>query len=186
MWAEWLKPMWPRRKCSAVNTDSRTGLVWIPSSVLDRTIEVLRSSGHPEEPHEGVAYWAGTRAGGQTFVTTCIAPAARTTEGSFATSSRTNAEVIMYLASAHLELIGQVHSHPGAFVGHSGGDDRRALMPYEGFLSIVVPSYGQLGMLPLTRCGIHIFENSRFRRMQNAEVESRFRIATDFQDFRTP
>ena len=51
----------------------------------------------------------------------------------------------MYLARAGLELIGQVHSHPGRFVGHSDGDDERALMPYDGFLSIVVPHYGRRG-----------------------------------------
>lgn len=160
------------------------GLIWVHQSVLDRTLQVLRESGGPEEPHEGVAYWAGRRVGTEAFITTCVAPAARTTYGSFETSSHTNARVIMYLSSAGLELIGQVHSHPGEFVGHSNGDDRRALMPYEGFLSVVVPHYAREGMLPLTICGVHVFESSRFRRLQAAEVEARFRILPEFGDLR--
>jgi proteasome lid subunit RPN8/RPN11 len=90
----------------------------------------------------------------------------------------------MYLSSTGLELIGQVHSHPGEFVGHSKGDDRRALMPYEGFLSVVVPHYAREGMLPLTICGVHVFESSRFRRLQTVEVEAQFRILPEFSDLR--
>src|SRR5262249_12285388 len=139
--------------------------VWISAGLLDRTASVLQESGGCEGPHEGVAYWAGRRTAHECLVTTCIAPAAVTTYGSFDTSAQTNARVIMYLASAGLELIGQVHSHPSRFVSHSDGDDERALMPYEGFLSIVVPHYARYGMRPLTTCGVHLFDNSRFRRL---------------------
>ena len=58
-------------------------------------------------------------------------------------------------------------------------------MPYEGFLSIVVPHYGRRGMMPLTVCGVHVFESGRFRRMGEAEVESRFRQIDVFTDLRT-
>jgi len=119
-------------------------LVWIAADVLDRTAAILRDSGDERYSHEGVVYWAGRRVGSESFITTCIAPAAETTRGSFATRSSTNARVVMYLANAGLELIGQVHSHPGSFVDHSEGDDDRALMPYEGFYSVVVPEYASL------------------------------------------
>lgn len=158
--------------------------IWISGQLLDRTTDILRQSGESGRPHEGVAYWAGRRAGDEYFITTCIAPAARTTYGSFDTSSHTNAKVIMYLASAGLELLGQVHSHPGVSVGHSAGDDERALMPYEGFLSVVVPHYARRGMLPLAICGVHIFEDSRFRRLQDSEIEARFRVVAEFADLR--
>src|SRR6185312_11366090 len=108
---------------------------WLSVELLDRTAELLGQSGDTERPHEGVVYWAGRRAGGECFVTTCIAPAARTSWGSFDTSSETNARVVMYLADVGLELLGQIHSHPSDLVGHSEGDDERALMPYDGFLS---------------------------------------------------
>jgi proteasome lid subunit RPN8/RPN11 len=90
----------------------------------------------------------------------------------------------MYLASAGLELLGQVHSHPGSFVDHSEGDDEMALMPYDGFLSIVVPHYARDGMRPLATCGVHLFERARFRRLDDSEVEARFRVVDDFTDLR--
>jgi proteasome lid subunit RPN8/RPN11 len=159
-------------------------VVWISADILDRTSDVLRQSGDRNQAHEGVVYWAGRRGGNESFITTCIAPAAQTTRGSFRTSSATNAKVIMYLAGAGLELLGQVHSHPGAFIGHSEGDDESALMPYEGFLSVVVPNYAIHGMRPLTVCGVHVFENSKFRRLTNSEIDDRFHVIEEFADLR--
>jgi len=160
-------------------------MMWVSTSLLDRTVDILRQSGARGRPHEGVAYWAGRRAGHECFITTCIAPTAKTTYGSFDTSSHANAKVVMYLAAAGLELLGQVHSHPGACVDHSDGDDEYALMPYEGFLSVVVPHHGRRGMRPLTMCGVHVFERSRFRRLGSSEIESWFRIVDEVADLRT-
>jgi len=174
----WLKG--PQRKPDG----PREMTFWVSAGLLKRTATVLRQSGNKEQSHEGVAYWAGRRGGNDCVVTTCIAPAARTTYGSFDISSETNARVVMYLASAGLELLAQVHSHPGAAVGHSDGDDDRALMPYEGFLSIVVPHYGGRGMRPLTICGVHVFERGGFRRLASAEIEDRFRIFDEIVDLR--
>jgi proteasome lid subunit RPN8/RPN11 len=157
---------------------------WVSAQLLDRTADVLRQSGDRGQLHEGVVYWAGRRMGAQNIVTTCIAPDARTTYGSFATTSHANARVVMYLADHGLELLGQVHSHPGAFVDHSDGDDECALMPYDGFLSIVVPRYARDGLRPLSSCGVHIFEFSGFRRLSHAEIAARFRIIDDFADLR--
>jgi proteasome lid subunit RPN8/RPN11 len=137
--------MWRRRKISHGPEPVAPSPIWISTQLLDRTADVLRASGDGHEAHEGAAYLAGRRAGGECFVTTCIAPAATTTYGSFDTSAHTNAKVVMNVAGVGLELIGQVHSHPGRFVDHSDGDDERALMPYEGFLSIVVPHYARGG-----------------------------------------
>jgi proteasome lid subunit RPN8/RPN11 len=181
MWG-WRKSRWAKAKG---HEGPPKPAVWISTGLLDQTVTVLRQSGDGDGPHEGVAYWAGRRVGHECVITTCIAPAAVTTYGSFDTTAQTNAKVVMYLASAGLELIGQVHSHPGRLVGHSDGDDERALMPYEGFLSVVVPHYGRRGMRPLTTCGIHLFENSRFRRLTDAEIETRFHVVDNFADLRT-
>jgi proteasome lid subunit RPN8/RPN11 len=176
---------WLRRKMSRGHEPTVLPPIWISSQVLNHTVDVLRASGDRHEAHEGIAYWAGRRAAGETFVTTCIAPAARTTYGSFDTSAHTNAKVVMLLARTGLELIGQVHSHPGGLVDHSDGDDERALMPYEGFLSLVVPHYAKQGMLPLTICGVHVFRMSRFCRLGNPEIETRFHLIDDFADLRS-
>lgn len=58
-------------------------------------------------------------------------------------------------------------------------------MPYEGFFSIVVPHYGRRSMLPITACGIHVFDKGRFRRMGRGEVESTFALIDIFADLRT-
>ncbi len=176
--------LWRRSTLSRQPTPVARPAIWVSTGLLDRTADVLRASGDGHEAHEGVAYWAGHRAGGETFVTTCIAPFAVTTWGSFDTSVHTNAKVVMYLASAGLELIGQVHSHPGKAVDHSEGDDARALMPYEGFLSIIAPHYARRGMRPIAICGVHVFENSRFRRLGTPEIEACFHVVDDFADLR--
>jgi len=177
MWG-WLKHFGRQSKPSAP-------AAWVSVGLLDRTAAVLRESRSRAESHEGVVYWAGRRMGHECFITTFIAPTAHTTYGSFDTTSAANAKVIMYLAKSGLELIGQVHSHPGPYVDHSDGDDERALMPYEGFYSVVVPTYASQGMRPLTTCGVHVFENSRFRRLSNAEILARFHIIDEFADLRT-
>ena len=176
--------MWRWLKHSTKKPRSIVPTVWVSTRLLDRTAEALRQSGHHSKPHEGVAYWAGRRTANEYFITTCVVPEARTTRGSFETSSLSNAKVIAYLARAGLELLGQVHSHPGSFVGHSDGDDKLALMPYDGFLSIIVPNYARKGMRPLKTCGIHIFQQSSFRRLEDWEIESHFRITEDVADLR--
>jgi len=172
------------RSLSRQTGTARQSITWVSVSVLEHTAQVLRQSGNGATKHEGIVYWAGRHLGSETVVTTCIAPAARSTWGSFSTSSGTNARVVMYLAEHGLELLGQVHSHPGAVVDHSDGDDERALMPYEGFVSIVVPRYGRNGLRPLTNCGVHVYENSRFRRLPESAVMSRFHVVDEFADLR--
>lgn len=176
MW-RWFKRSQSQPRCSVPT-------VWVPAGILDRTVELLRQSGSRRKPHEGVVYWAGRRATNEYFITACIVPEARTTPGSFETSSRSNAKVIAYLAGAGLELLGQVHSHPGSFIDHSDGDDERALMPYNGFLSIIVPHYARRGMRPLKMCGVHIFEQSGFRRLEDWEIEIHFRVTDEVADLR--
>ena len=160
--------------------------VWIPSAVLDQTVSVLRrSAGAAGEAHEGIVYWAGCRFSNRSVVTTCIAPRAKTTRRSFETSLSANAQVVAFVANVNLEVLGQVHSHPGSNVDHSLTDDKDALMPYDGFLSVVVPHYGRRGMTPLVDCGIHVFEKGHFQRMARTGVESSFVLIDTFVDLGT-
>jgi len=176
--------MWPWHNRSKSLTSRATRKIFIPAAILDRTVEVLQQSGHRGRSHEGVVYWAGRRVRDVCFIMTCVAPLAVTTGASFDTSSASNARVVAYLAEAELEMLGQVHCHPGEIVDHSEGDEEKALMPYKGFLSVVVPHYARRGMRPLTMCGVHVWERSRFRRIGNREIESCFRIVDQFVDLR--
>ena len=107
---KWIKQLTLRRRQHEAVAVSP--VVWVFGAVLEQTVEVLQRSGTVAETHEGVAYWAGRRFGADLIVTTCIAPAATTTCGSFETSSYTNARVVAYLAGAELELLGQVTAIP--------------------------------------------------------------------------
>jgi proteasome lid subunit RPN8/RPN11 len=163
---------------------SSSQLFHVHESVLTASWQTFRATRGVLRRHEGIVYWCGKQCRGDWIVTTCIAPYAYTTPGSFETSASDNAKVITALNAAGLELVAQVHSHPGGSVGHSNGDSRGALMPYEGFLSIIAPDYGCGPIWPLTHCGVHRFESGRFRRFTTAQVEASFRLIPGFIDLR--
>jgi hypothetical protein len=164
--------------------DKRSPLVVIQESVIAVTGRLLRESKRGRKRHEGVVYWAGLDLGSDVLVTTCIAPSATTTPGSFHISAEANARVITVLNDLRLVLLAQVHSHPGAWIQHSGGDDSGAFMPFENLLSIVVPDYGHEDPWPLTNCGVHLFAGGEFRRLSNREIEEKFRIFPTSCDLR--
>jgi proteasome lid subunit RPN8/RPN11 len=151
-------------------------VVRLHETVLSPTLAAFRASRGANSRHEGVVYWAGRAQSQEWIVTTCIVPEAATTAGSFRTSAAGNARVVALLAAADLILLAQVHSHPGNLVDHSDGDDADALMPYENFLSVVVPQYGNTTLWPLDHCGVHRFEQGRFRRLTTREVTATFRL----------
>lgn len=150
--------------------------VVISNSVIEETTTLLQSAGDYHSAHEKVVYWCGSSQPGLWTINSCIAPRLESTWGSYNTSARANAEVISELGDRGLELLCQVHSHPGYLVGHSRGDDLGAFMPYDGFLSIVVPVYGTEGILPLRKCGVHRYEKGQFRRLGRSEINRLFSI----------
>ncbi len=150
--------------------------ILLSNSLLDNTVRCLRSFGAEEECHEGIVYWAGVEAGSQWWLLACIKPDAVTTWGSYRTTAATNAKAILAARHFDLHLLAQVHSHPGKWVNHSQGDEQGAFMPFEGFLSIVVPNYGLHDAFSLDQCGIHRFERGRFRRLVDSQVKAIFRL----------
>ena len=92
--------------------------------------------------------------------------------------------VIVELSQHRLEFIAQVHSHPGTYADHSTGDSQGALMPFEGFVSVVVPNYGRSAIWPLCRCGVHRFEGGKFRRLSLDEVDQMFHVVPFLVDMR--
>lgn len=149
----------------------------IASDVIEFTERILREY----EPHEGIVYWAGISNGDSVSISMAIAPQAETHEGQFVVNHLSNANVVLCLHEYKKSHIGQVHSHPGSLVDHSGLDDRQAAFRREGLLSLVVPCYGSKGMLPLTECGVHRFKKKTFFRLGNKYVRTHFPIipATD-------
>ncbi len=92
--------------------------------------------------HEGIAYLLGQSDGVTTLAVAAMRPESRTTRGSFAVSAPAMARVVRAAVDHGLQVVGQVHTHPGeAF--HSEGDDEGARIAYSGYVSIVLPDYGR-------------------------------------------
>jgi hypothetical protein len=115
----------------------------LPETVRDATLPLLRSFGTRRVPHEGVVYWLGVETSGPVAVLQALAPRATTGPGFIRTTSGANAEVIGVACELGLAIVAQVHSHPRGWAEHSAGDDERALKPYPGSLSVVVPHYAR-------------------------------------------
>jgi len=175
-----VKKLW---KSSRRETRHAYPRILIHEGVLPQTVRVLQLSRDERSAHEGIVYWAGKMSPSAWIITTSVAPRAETTWGSFTTSAVSNAEVITFLAQHGLELLAQVHSHPGSRVAHSEGDDEGAFMPYENYLSIVVPNFATRGMLPLTSCGVHRFNEGRFKRLTRKDVVNLLHIIPAHQGF---
>lgn len=122
-----------------------------------------------QREHEGITYLLGRTNGSITLAVTATTPEAHTTYGSFEVSSVAMAQIVRSAAKLNLQVVAQVHTHPGlAF--HSQGDEEGARIKYNGYVSIVLPSYGR--HLPrLEGAAIYIFQdNQGFIPLQLEEV----------------
>lgn len=159
--------------------------VYVPQAVAEETAQLVSSYGTGRERHEGIAYWAGVAGGNGWVITTVLSPEAVTTKGSYRTSALANARVVNMVSELGLQILAQIHGHPGDWVDHSSGDNDGAFMPYEGFYSLVLPRYGCYGMLPLSKCGVHRYEDGHFVRLTPEEIEERFMIVPTSVDLRS-
>ncbi len=158
--------------------------IYLPEDIAKATGTIIASYGKLDEPHEGIAYWAGVAGNDSWVITTVLAPQATTTPGSYVTSAVANALVVSEVSDLRLNILAQVHGHPGGWVGHSGGDDAGAFMPYEGFYSVVVPYYGRQGLIPLTICGVHHYQNGKFVELAASDIQGRFILVPSSIDLR--
>lgn len=160
----------------------------IPKDAIIHTQKVLEDYANLTPSNEGLVYWAGKKEADLVTVSLVIAPKTTSDWGYISTSNRANFDVVKTLAENYKIHIGQVHSHPGSFVDHSDGDDHDASFKIEGLVSIVVPNYCKDGMLPLTKCGIHRYDNRNFHRFSDKYVSEHFEIfenlSCDFVDLR--
>lgn len=154
--------------------------VHVTEGVISGSHELLRRR---HAARESIIYWAGFECEASWVLTTCIGPDATTNRGSFETSATANAQVISYLATLRLKILAQVHTHPDHRVGHSPGDDEGAFLAFPGFLSIVVPHYGQHGIVPFAACGVHEHDGTSFRRLNRTEVDATLRVLPMGVDF---
>jgi len=134
-------------------------------TLTESCLNAMRACMAPEIElgHEGVAYLLGLTTGDSTVIVGAIRPDSHTTIGSFNVSSVAMARVVRAAGNAGLQVVGQVHTHPGSAY-HSGGDDDGARIAYDGYISIVVPNYGR--ELPALRgAAIYAYRNHAFSRL---------------------
>lgn len=107
-------------------------------------IEALCTCMEPEIRcgHEGVAYVLGQTDGTVTLAVAAVRPEAATPRGSFSVSAPAMAKVVHAAIKTGLQVVGQVHTHPGKAY-HSDGDVEGARIVYRGFVSVVLPDYGR-------------------------------------------
>lgn len=133
--------------------------------LTESCLNAMRSCMAPEIElgHEGIAYLLGLTNGVSTVIVGAIRPESHTTIGSFNVSSVAMARVVRAASNVGLQVVGQVHTHPGSAY-HSGGDDDGARTAYDGYISIVVPGYGR--ELPsLLGAAIYSYRNHKFSRL---------------------
>lgn len=146
----------------------------VDKAVIDFTSNILQEYGKLPQAAEGVVYWAGKVKGGEFIVSAAFAPAVTASRYGFLTDHYSNGLFTEFICDNDLVYIAQVHSHPGIWVDHSGIDDRETAFRSEGLLSLVVPNYGNNGMLPFKYCGIHRYHNSNFDRLSDRYISKHF------------
>ncbi len=106
-------------------------------------ISSLELSLAPElrKKHEGVAYLLGRTDGSHTIAVATYRPRAETSPGSFVVESSAMVAVVQAAARYSLQIVAQVHTHPGVAY-HSAGDIEGARIRYPGYSSLVLPDYG--------------------------------------------
>ena len=153
----------------------------IPKQVITDSQKVIREYASLEPSNEGLVYWGGIKDGQTVTVTAVIAPETDSDYGRVSTSHKSNSEFVQVLNEKKIIQIAQVHSHPTSWVDHSAGDNAWAPFKIDGLISIVVPSYGKNEILPLTKCGVHRFEKTHFKRLSNKYVKKHFVIDSQYK-----
>lgn len=129
----------PAHKKLQRNIDLRIPDVHITNASIEAMSVALRDK--TRQRHEGILFLGGWIKDFQTIVTSIFIPEATTTHGSYYVSSESMIEVVNRACSLNLEIVGQLHTHPGEAY-HSDGDVIGATLVRPGFISIVVPNYG--------------------------------------------
>lgn len=100
---------------------------------------LLRESG--QRGHEGIVYFAGLTDGATSVALYAVLPGAASTSASVDVSALELGKIIRSASEAGLQVVGQLHTHPG-LAYHSPGDLTGMRIRFPGYFSIVVPDYG--------------------------------------------
>jgi proteasome lid subunit RPN8/RPN11 len=145
----------------------------IPDDLLSRSVAVLKP--HGEHGNEGLALWFGRASEASVTVTHVVdvsGPGFHTSPLYMSVSMLTMARLTALADQLGMYLVGQIHSHPGWLVELSSLDQAHGIR-VAGFLSVVCPHYAQRPGVKWSDCGVHVFEDARYRRLARREVTRR-------------
>lgn len=147
---------------------------YVPTAVLRETQEFIER--HGAEGTEAYVFWAGAVADGEAYVTTCVYPTANARHGGVKVPLQKMTEINLELRDRDQLVLAQVHSHPGV-ARHSPVDEEKAVSFHEGFVSIVVPDFGETPVYDLRDCGVYVYTaEDGWRLLGDGEIEERFAI----------
>ncbi len=154
--------------------------IWVlPANLLSESIVVMRPQGLVG--NEGLALWFGNAVGARANVTHVVevsGPGFRTTPLYMSLSLRAMASLTDLAEKLGTFLIGQVHSHPERFLDLSELDRVHGIRSAD-YLSVVCPHYAQRNLSGFGDCGVHVFENRRYRRMSPDEISRRLVVCDE-------
>jgi hypothetical protein len=151
----------------------------ISEEVINYTTRILREYGTKKPASEGLVYWGGIKNNSDIIISTCIVPKIKATRYNLKVDHHANFKVVESLNSNKVIHLGQVHTHPFDWVGHSITDDEGAAFKVKGLLSIVVPYFAKYGMLPINICGIHRYDTGQFHRLSDEYITRQFHTVSN-------
>lgn len=129
--------------------------VVVPSDVMSGGYQFMRAAG--KAGLEGMVLWLGTSVDETFTVKELFIPeqrGLRTADGVCAiVGERELRRLNVYLYQNSLELVAQIHTHPG-HAYHSTTDDQYAIATTIGSYSIVVPNFAKVDY-PLAQCAVY-------------------------------
>jgi len=147
---------------------------YVSTAVLRETQAYIEE--HGAEGTEAYVFWAGAVADREAYISTCVYPTANARHGGVKVPLRKMTEINLELRDRDQIVLAQVHSHPGV-ARHSPVDEEKAVSFHEGFVSIVVPDFGETPVYDLRDCGVYVYTaGDGWQLLDEAEVEDRFAI----------
>ena len=145
----------------------------ITQNVIDQTKAFMIKMGNKRK--EGLVFWSGNIDNDTAKIKTMICPTNISSSIHAQTNGKGLRQIFDMLRKNNEFLFIQVHSHPGCAF-HSSIDCNEAISFKKGFISIVVPFYGE-NMEDLNSWAIFEYAaNSKWRQLEAEEKSKRFKV----------
>ncbi|WP_207000028.1 hypothetical protein [Trinickia mobilis] len=153
------------------------GTTWsLPRQLLPQSVEAMRPYG--AIGHEGLCLWFGNEEAGTVSITHLVVPHGPglvTHPLHLSLSMRAMSRITRLAGEIECYWAGQIHSHPGFMLDLSEVDCRMGVL-VQDYLSLVCPHYAQRDIRTVNECGVHVYDDGRYRRLSNLEVDARITV----------